>query len=377
MADARTQKPAPARSQRSATTWSLPAFVAFQAGFSVLNALALFFMLVTFHPVENVYAIVLGRTTTGLVISSLLHWLYQQPWISRRRPVAKWLGIIALNLAVSLFASAIWVILINWGGLPELQPDERFVSLTISRLFHVLIWNSMYFSIQFFRDTVYLKRDAAEFKIALQMAELKQLQAQLNPHFLFNALNVIKARLSAADAAATADVTQNLADYLRFTLQPTRKLEPLSRELEALDLYFKIQRARFQSGLDCSMSINQAALNVSVPPMLLQPLLENAFKYGPLTSASPFVVQLTAIVENGRLIVAVTNSGRWVEAEPGKPPGTGLDNLRRRLALLLGEDTALRIEKGSETVTAQINLPARGPQGAVLTASTAPLPPSR
>lgn len=315
-------------------------------------------MITTFHPVENVNSIVIGRMTTGLVLTSLLHWLYQQPWISRRRPAAKWLGVIGLNLALSLFASAVWMIMIK-GGVPELQTDDPFVSLTISRLFHLLVWNSMYFSIQLLRDTLYLKRKAAEFTIALQAAELKQLQSQLNPHFLFNALNVIKA--SANDPAATADVTQNLADYLRFTLQPTRPLEPLSRELEALDLYFEIQRARFQGGLDCSMSVSQAALNVSVPPMLVQPLLENAFKYGPLTSSSPLIVRLTAVVENGRLILAVTNSGQWVESAPGKPLGTGLDNLRRRLSLLLGADTLLHVEKGAETVTAQINLPTRTP----------------
>ncbi len=339
----------------SAAGWSARDFWTFQIIFWLLSVLSLAFMIRTFHPVENATEIIAGRVLTGFLLTLFLHYAYQQPAIRTQNRVAKWIRISSLTLAVCIVSSLIWMALIRWVDLPELEAEHQFLSLTISRMFALLVWNSTYFGIEIFRSSQAIKLEAAQAKFAARSAELRQLQAQLNPHFLFNALNTIKA--SAANPAMVEEVTQNLADFLRFSLQESRPLEPLSRELESLGLYFNIQRVRFGSELECRMEIAPSALEVMVPPMLVQPLLENAFKYGPQTSPTPLQILVKVTNEDGWLELEVTNSGTWIEAIGGSRVGTGLSNLRRRLHLLLGPAATLRIFHDAERVTVRIRIP--------------------
>jgi LytS/YehU family sensor histidine kinase len=172
-----------------------------------------------------------------------------------------------------------------------------------------------------------------------QKFELRQLQDQLNPHFLFNALNAVVA--SKHDPDAVERVTRDLADFLRFTLGEARSFEPLSRELQALEKYLAVQSARFGENLVCRIACDRAAHAVLVPPMLIQPLLENALHYGAQTSSMPLKVEVTAKVEEGRLAVVVANSGRWRPPDPARSPSTGIRSLRKRLALLVGDDATV------------------------------------
>ena len=103
-----------------------------------------------------------------------------------------------------------------------------------------------------------------------------------------------------------------------------------------------------------------AATRVVVPPMLIQPLLENAFKYGPLNSPLPLRVTVNASIVDGWLEVLVRNSGQWREPAADAQKGTGLDNLRRRLALLTGPQASLSISHDSESVSIMIRIPVGG-----------------
>lgn len=153
------------------------------------------------------------------------------------------------------------------------------------------------------------------------------------------------------------EVIQILSEHLRYSLAPSRPLEPLGRELEALESYLELQRARFAGQLDCSIEASPAALKVMVPPMLVQPLLENAFKFGPRTSGMPLHVAVTAFTERGKLVIDVTNSGRWIAPGGEDSTCTGLANLRRRLFLLLGPSATLELVQNPDTVVAELRLP--------------------
>ena len=161
----------------------------------------------------------------------------------------------------------------------------------------------------------------------------------MNPHFLFNALNAVVA--SKHDPEAVESVTRDLADYLRFTLGEARPFEPLSRELQALEKYLAVQQARFGANLVCRVACDRAAHAVLVPPMLIQPILENALHYGGKTSSMPLKVNVTAKVADGWLEVVVANSGRWVPPDKTRSPSTGIRSLRKRLALLIDEDATV------------------------------------
>ncbi|MGA0846201.1 MAG: sensor histidine kinase [Luteolibacter sp.] len=311
-------------------------------------------MIKTFLPVDDANVIILGRILTGLVMTTLLHFAIQSRWMERAKRWIKWLSIVILNIGLCLAGAVFWVEMIR-RGVPELPVESPFISITLARFYSLLLWNIAYFGIRFILNYHSLKLDAAEAKLATQSSELKHLQSQLNPHFLFNTLALLQNRIGPASPGQ--EVIQMLSDYLRYSLDQSKPLERLGRELDALESYLELQRARFAGQLDCYIEASPAASKVLVPPMLVQPLLENAFKFGPRSSGMPLRVEVTAHVKGEELFIDVTNSGSWIPPGGEGCTGTGLANLRRRLFLLLGEAATLEIVKHPDNVTAKLRLP--------------------
>lgn len=329
-------------------------FWVFQILFWIASALSLKVMIKTFLPVDEVSVIILGRILTGFVMTILLHFFYQSRWMERAKRWIKWSSIFLLNIAFCLGGAALWLEMIRRGA-PELPAESPFLSMALSRFYSLFLWNTGYFGISFILNYHSLKLEAAEAKLATRSSELQHLQSQLNPHFLFNALTLVQDKIDAASPGQ--EVVQMLSDYLRYSLATARPLEPLGRELDALESYLELQRGRFVGNLNCFIEASPAALQVLVPPMLVQPLLENAFKFGPRTSAMPMHIEVTAAVENNMLQVAVANSGCWVPPSSGDSVGSGLANLRRRLFLLLGEAATLEVLEKPQAVVVMIRVP--------------------
>jgi two-component system sensor histidine kinase LytS len=189
-------------------------------------------------------------------------------------------------------------------------------------------------------------------------AELAALQAQIEPHFLFNALNTILASRDNPEAIDT--VTHALANYLRFLLRPVATLEPLSRELDALEQYLTVQTARFGDGLVTQIDCELAARGVLVPPVMVQPLVENALKYGAESGPRPLRLEIAARREGDWLVVEVANTGRWALATARASTGTGLDSLERRLKLLIGSRATLTHAETDGWVRVRIRIPVGG-----------------
>lgn len=300
-------------------------------------------------------SIVFGRIVTGFVLTTALYFCYHHRFTRRLPPGRRLLWIVGLNVVAALTGVGVWKGLIEL-GYSEVPDDSPFARFASARVFSLLLWNVSYIGLQIVLNYHAAMLDAAEAREAARAAELKQLQTQLNPHFLFNALNVIIAGLE--PESPTRDIVKNLADYLRFSLHEARPLEPLGRELDALEGYLELQRVRFQDGLQCRIASSPAAMRVLVPPMLVQPLLENAFKYGPMSSPRPLRVSVEAGVVAGWLEIRVTNSGGWVPSGSVDSHGSGLANIRRRLSLVLGAEEALRVEEGIENVSVTLRIPA-------------------
>ena len=336
-----------------APRFSSRVFWIFQALFWVTSALSLKVLIETFTPVHGATPIILGRSVTGLLMTSLLHLIYQSPWMLRAKGWLKWPSVLLLNFGMCLAGAVIWAELIRHGA-PEL-PIANIHSMTVARLYSLALWNGAYFGLSFMLVHQALKLEAADARLATRSSELKQLQSQLNPHFLFNALTLVQNKIDPASPGQ--EVVQMLSDYLRYSLVTSKPLEPLGRELDALESYLEVQRARFVGNLDCFIEASPAALHVLVPPMLVQPLLENAFKFGPRTSAMPMRIEVTAALENDMLQVAVANSGCWVPPGSDNSLGSGLANLRRRLFLLLGEAATLEVLEKPEAVVVMIRIP--------------------
>jgi two-component system sensor histidine kinase AlgZ len=196
-----------------------------------------------------------------------------------------------------------------------------------------------------------------ETSILARDAELKALKAQINPHFLFNSLNSISA-LTSIDGARAREMCILLADFLRMTLGLGEKaLVPLREELELLQRFLAIEKVRFGERLHVDVHIEAQAETCLLPPLLLQPLVENAIIHGVATLPAGGTVRLSAECSGGRLHLSVENSVDPDAPAPRKS-GLGLANVRLRLEARYGKDATLRTTAEEELFRVTISLPA-------------------
>jgi len=201
---------------------------------------------------------------------------------------------------------------------------------------------------------------------AARDAEILMLRAQVSPHFLFNAFNAILADLDRRPASLIP-VVQGLSDYFRYSLITRQAaLVPLGDEFDAMTNYLTVEKARFRESLVVETHIDPSVRSLLVPGIFLQPLVENALKFGHLTSPTPLHLRLwISQTENGGAHVKITNSGHWVppttSSEAHQTGGCGLSNLRKRLLLLYQNENLLQLTtSASETsVTVLLHLPAQ------------------
>jgi len=194
-------------------------------------------------------------------------------------------------------------------------------------------------------------------QLALREAELRALEAQVNPHFLFNCLNSIRA-LVVENPALAQDMITRLANTLRHSLhRDLGHTVPLESELEAVSDYLALESVRFEDRLRVRLSIDTEARALAIPPMLLQTLVENALKHGIAPSPSGGELLIRAAAERGTLMVEVENTGRLGQPQPGVTQ-LGLSNVRERLRLLYGDRATLQLkDRGSDRVAATVLIP--------------------
>jgi hypothetical protein len=194
---------------------------------------------------------------------------------------------------------------------------------------------------------------------ALIESQLAQLQAQLRPHFLFNTLNTVSS-LMQTDVRRADRVLTQLGDLLRASLGAgATSTVPLREELRLLRLYAEIMEERFSGRVRTDWRIDEGALSAPVPAMLLQPLLENAFKYGIEQTTGFERIRVTATCGNGRLRIMIHNTGSALL--PGWREGVGIGNCRERLNVLYGGAATIDVSQGPDTgVQASIALPLGG-----------------
>lgn len=183
----------------------------------------------------------------------------------------------------------------------------------------------------------------AEARSAAQLAQLAALRLQLNPHFLFNTLNAISAMIVTRRNAEAEAMTGKLCAFLRASLATDpAALVPLDEELRIVDDYLDIEIVRFGARLIVAVDCDDDAAAVPVPALILQPLVENAVKYGVSRSRGAVTIAIAARIEDRSLIVTVDDDGRAdPDAGPHAGTGTGLANVRRRLEALYGSRASL------------------------------------
>jgi two-component system sensor histidine kinase AlgZ len=195
-----------------------------------------------------------------------------------------------------------------------------------------------------------------EASVLARDAELKALKAQVNPHFLFNSLNSISA-LTGSDPAKAREMCILLAEFLRMTLGLGEKSSiPLSEELSLLDRLLAIEKVRFSARLRMTEEIEEDCKSVLVPPLLLQPLVENAVTHGIANLPDGGSIRLAARVHDGRLSILIENTFD-PESTPTRRNGLGLDNVRRRIESRYAGEGHMRITTTDDQFQVSLTLP--------------------
>ena len=222
-----------------------------------------------------------------------------------------------------------------------------------------MIWLAVYFAAVGLREHRTVRLKQSELTRALQFAELRLLKSQLNPHFLFNALNTVRSLIADNPSLAQSAVTR-LANTLRYSLSSRQdELVTLAQELGIVTDYLELESMRFEDRLRVERLVPADAASVYIPVMLLQTLVENAIKHGIAELPSGGVLRISAVLENEMLNVEIENP-RPAAPSPAAGEGVGLRNARDRLRLLFGTRATLDLDLSKPTVaTARLRVPRR------------------
>lgn len=194
------------------------------------------------------------------------------------------------------------------------------------------------------------RKDDAE-KLAKE-TELIKLRQQLQPHFLFNSLNSISA-LAGSRPEEARKMIQQLSDFLRGTLRKDEQaLTGLKEEMEHLQLYLEIEKVRFGHRLETTIKVSENCTNAILPPLILQPIVENSIKFGLYDTTEKVHIEIYAELIQNELMVVVKNPFDSQTAQPKKGTGFGLSSIQRRLYLIYGRTDLLHTaSEGQQFIT--------------------------
>jgi two-component system, LytTR family, sensor histidine kinase AlgZ len=256
------------------------------------------------------------------------------------------------HLGVAILACALWIGLARLLAIVmELGPrlDSAMPQLVVIGLLLYLLSVALHYALL----AVEASREAA---LQARDAELRALKSQINPHFLFNCLNSISA-LTSTDPTRAREMCVLLSDFLRKTLGLGERASiPWREELELARTYLDVEQVRFGARLQIEMHVDDACSDCQVPPLVLQPLIENAIKHGIATMVEGGTVRLEGRVENGHLAVRVENSFD-PEAPSPRPSGLGLRNVRNRLQTRFGDAAHLHVAAQNNRFSAEMVFP--------------------
>lgn len=320
----------------------------------------------------------MNQAGTGAVPAGLMFLLVATgfaPWALATRPLIRLCARWPLGSGSDNIRHLLWLALIGLAALPllalagtslgqtllpllqsgtfEFAPTRIAFAATINGFFSVPTYVAV---IGVGQTLVYVDRTRTRERL-LARARLDALRAQIDPHFLFNALGAI-AQLAHRSPDTAEQAIARLSDVLRSTLSTDDAAVPLSTEIATVMDHVELHRMLLAAALDLRLSIEPTAWRATVPALILQPLVENAVTHGLSRLTSDAWLSITATVVGDRLSIEVANA-RPMQAPPSRGLGIGLSNAAERLAALHGEAASLTIDVGDGRFAARIELPLR------------------
>lgn len=197
----------------------------------------------------------------------------------------------------------------------------------------------------------------SEMRRLVSQAELRALQSQIHPHFLFNALNTLYGIIP-REAKGARDTVLNLADILRYFLETGKTFLPLEQELHIIKAYLEVEKLRLGAKLRIEIDVDPDALRVPIPILSIEPLIENAVKHAIAPKVEGGLVRLRAQLKQNALHVSVSDTGSGFRDTPSERSGVGLENVTRRLQLCYGAESQLHIDSNAAGSSVSFSIPA-------------------
>lgn len=314
-----------------------------------------------FSNTSETVAFMIYRDGPAFILTLIFRYMYATVYPARLRysVVGLMIGILSVFGGLLLtFWTTIVYRLLGFSGINLLDELSTYRVLYLCTSV-VLCWSLLYFGIRLLLDSAEGEIRVAQAETRWREAELQMLRAQVNPHFLFNALNAIRSEIG-QHAPGLKSLIHALADYLRFSLQHANDPQiPVGEEFDAMEDYLTVEKARYGDEFEFECSIDPSLRDHPVPGVLLQPLIENAIKYGRQTSDHPLRVGLTITSPEPEILeVNVSNTGTWVEPNAdSNSTSIGHQNLRSRLALLYPDAHQLLVAADHSGVSVKIQIP--------------------
>jgi sensor histidine kinase YesM len=251
-------------------------------------------------------------------------------------------------------------LLVGTLGLPKINAGSALV--WVSNLSSViLLWSLIYFSVHFFENYKRVEIESLIWEAAVKDFELKTLKSQLNPHFMFNAMNSIRALIEEDPENAKTALTK-LSNILRYSLKIERnETVPLEEEMETVEDYLALEGIRFEERLSYSIDIDPNSKKIEIPPLMIQTLVENGIKHGVSKRTEGGKIEVTSKLNGAYLILQIKNSGNIDLDSLRYSKGFGIDNTKQRLNLIYGGNAKFTIQNQlPNEVLAEIKIPTGG-----------------
>jgi two-component system, LytTR family, sensor kinase len=286
----------------------------------------------------SLIAIVVTENIVGFLLTLILRLFYRK----LRFEVTSILYTVALIASCSILLAFIWLYANLLIQILLLGFDEVKMNLYYKWIFQGIAylapipfgWSTLYFGMGFWFAWEREKEKAEKANELAQRAQYQKLRYQLNPHFLFNALNSIRALIDENISDARMMITE-LSEFMRYSLICKNDTNTaLRNEIEAVRHYLAIEKVRYEEKLVVNFDIDPATENQQVPCFLLFPLVENALKYGMQTSPIPLKVDVKSILVDGKIRITIINTGRWIDNASFNnetQTGSSIENVKNRL----------------------------------------------
>jgi two-component system LytT family sensor kinase len=333
------------------------------SGWGFMALMMIFFAYAYKYPIDN---ILLGRIaivfTSGIFVTHLLRMVIKwNGWMMQS--IEKVIPKMAVaTVAASLLLSLIVLTGVDYFGLvPEAGTQHkffiRFLKGAMDNGLLILSWLLIYYFYHFFQKSRRQQMDTLRLETLIKELELKTIKAHINPHFIFNSLNSIRALVDENPQRARKAVTE-LSNILRSSLQ-SEKMEtvPLEKELSIVKDYLALENMRFEDRLKIEYHIDEDTLDQPVPPMMLQTLVENAIKHGISKQINGGVVKVMSDFRNNYHELSVQNTG-YLNGFKSGDEGFGLSSTTNRLNLLYGDKAKFEIKQTTPSlVEAKVSIP--------------------